>query len=225
MITFEKFSERLARGQLKNMAAVDKTNLGVISPDYMESILSLTDQGLTDLHTRFPLVKKQIDLVFVADQHIYPLADGAPYLDDSDSQTETFVQENFVKVLDIYDEDGVRYSPRTSGHIMQPAYDSLRFTSDIMETLDPKIRIRYQAQHAKLVDETSEIVIPPNMVTALQLFVASLYISHMNGSDHSAKGDSYFAAYLRHIGDDESRDTSSTSEVEEDARLEDRGFV
>ena len=224
MLSFEDFSARLVRGQLKNLSVANNSNLGEISPDYVDTILSLTNQGLVDLSTRLVLVKKQIDLVFVTDQHTYPLVDGAAYLDSSDSQTDIFVQESFVKTLDVFDADGVRYSPNTEGHILTPTYNTLRFTSDVMEDLDPKVRIRYQAKYATIT-ETDNIELPPNLYTALQLFVASLYISHMGGKDHSAKGDSYFAAYLRHIGEDVIRDTSSTSEVEEDTRLTDRGFV
>ena len=73
MITFAQFSERLARGQLKNTAAVDDTNLGEICPEYEDTILSLTNQGLVDLSTRFPLITKQVDLTFVEGQHVYQL--------------------------------------------------------------------------------------------------------------------------------------------------------
>ena len=47
----------------------------------------------------------------------------------------------------------------------------------------------------------------------------------MNGQEHSGKGDSYFAAYLRHIKEDEDKNNSSTSEVDSDTRFTDRGFV
>lgn len=226
MLSFTDFSTRLAEGQLKGTGAVD-TNVSFtdIVADQIPTIMNLTNQGLVDIMTRLPLIKKQIDLVFVEDQHIYNLTTGAAYLDDSDSQTDTFVQEDFVKVLDIFDEDGLRYSPNTEGHIMSPTYNSLRFTAAKMTELDPKVRIRYQAKHAAITAGGDIITLPPNLYTALQLFVSSLYISHMNGKDHSAKGDSYFGAYLRHMGEDVSMDKSSTSEVEHDTRFTDKGFV
>lgn len=223
MITFEEFSERLARGQLKNTSAVEQTNLGEICPEYVDTILSLTNQGLVDLSTRFNLISKQVDLTFVTGQSVYKLdsANVGIFLDES--YTDVF-EDNFVRVLDIWDVEGVRHPHDTNGHIMTPVYNSLRFSADKMAELGDKVRIRYQATHAG-IDENANIDIPPNLETALQLFVASLYISHMNGSDHSAKGDSYFAAYLRHIGEDENRNTSSVSEIDEDTRFADRGFV
>tara|TARA_R110000823_G_scaffold12076_16_gene40592 strand:- start:173 stop:844 length:672 start_codon:yes stop_codon:yes gene_type:complete len=223
MITFAQFSERLARGQLKNTSAVDDTNLGEICPEYEDTILSLTNQGLVDLSTRFPLITKQIDLTFVPGQHVYQLDSNNVGVFLDEAYTDTF-DDTFVRVLDIWDTNGSRHPHDTNGHIMTPVYNSLRFSTDKMDELGEKVRIRYQARHAG-IDADANIDIPPNLETALQLFVASLYISHMNGPDHSAKGDSYFAAYLRHIGEDEQRNTSSVSEIDQDTRFTDRGFV
>lgn len=224
MLSFVQFSERLARGQLKNTSAVENTNLGEICPEYVDTILSLTNEGLKDLSTKFALVKKTVDLVFQPDTYLYPMADAGigSYLDVS--LTEAFDEETFVQVLNIWDEDGKNHPHDAQGHIMTPTYNSLRFTKAKMTELGTKVRIQYQAKHEGITED-GFIDIPPNLETALQLFVASQYISHMNGPEHTTKGDSYFAAYLRHIGEDESKNLSSTSEIMEDNRFQDRGFV
>lgn len=224
MISFVQFCERLARGQLKNTAAVEESNLGEICPDYIPSILSLTNQGLIDLSSKFPLVTKQIDLVFQTGTYSYPLADVGvgTYLDVS--LTEAFDEEVFIKILNVWDENGIDHPIDTNGHIMTTTFNVLRFSAAKMLELGEKCRIRYQARYPELL-EADAINIPPNLEIALQLFVASQYISHMNGPEHTAKGDTYYAAYLRHIGEDESRNLSSTSEVHEDNRFQDRGFV
>lgn len=240
MITFEAFKKRLAHGQLKNTSAVDEDNLGIIDPKYNDTILTLTNQGLDDLSTRLTIKKSQVDLTFVDDQNIYPLIEAnlvpgngaangsSQFL--SDSAEEPFTDDAFVKILDVFDEDGNRHSANTNGHIMTPSFNTLRFTVAKIEELSAvgeatgKVRIRYQQKHLTITAGDS-INIPPNLETALQLFVASLYISHMGGEAHSAKGDSYFAAYLRHIGEDEMRDLSSTSEVDTNTKFDERGFV
>ena len=223
MVTFTAFSQRLARGQLKGLA-LSEDGLGEISPEYIDTVLSLTNQGLVELTTRQPLIIRQIDLTFVDGQHMYPLVQDAAWLDDADSNTETFVGSSFVKVLDIFDGNGDRHTTNSQGHIMLPSYNTLRFTTAKMDEIGPKIRVRYQATHAEIVEDDT-IDIPPHLEIALQLFVASLYISHMGGKEHSSKGDSYYAAYLRQLGDDQAQDKSSTSEVELDGRFYDRGFV
>jgi hypothetical protein len=224
MITFTDFAKRLATGQLKNTAAVEEANMGEIAPDFVQTILDRTNEGLVDLSTRFALINREVDLVFVPGQHIYQLDDIAltTYLDNS--QTGDFVSSDFVRILDVFDKDGKPHAHDTQGHIMTPTYNTLRFSTSKMNDIGPRIRIRYQAKHPH-IDEDGVITIPPNLETALQLFVASLYLSHMGGDEHSKKGDSYFGAYLRHIGEDETRNTSSTSEVDVDTRFADRGFV
>jgi hypothetical protein len=231
MITFTNFSQRLANSQLKNTSAVDEENLGVICPEYYGMILSLTNQGLVDLSTRFPIYKGQVDLAFLPGQNIYPLTEANVGSTLTDSVEEPFTDDGFIRVLDLFASDGTRHTINTNGHILTPSFNTLRFTdAKIVEFTeiaapDPaRIRLRYQKKHPTLTS-TGEINLPPNLETALQLFVASLYISHMGGADHSAKGDSYYAAYLRHIGEDESKDLSSTSEVEESTKFEERGFV
>lgn len=231
MITFNSFSQRLAFGQLKNTAAVDEDNLGVICPEHYGTILALTNQGLVDLSTRFPLIKGQVDLTFVASQNIYPLTEANVGGTLTDSVDDTFLDDEFVKILDLFDAIGDRHTVNTNGHILTPSFNTLRFTdakitefTDIAAPDPARVRIRYQKKHPTITS-TGNINLPPNLETALQLFVASLYISHMGGPDHSAKGDSYYAAYLRHIGEDEMKDLSSTSEVEESDKFTDRGFV
>lgn len=225
MVTYVAFSERLARGQLKNTSAVENTNLGEICPDYTATILNLTNQGLVEITTRLPLIRKLVDLTFVDDQFLYPLVNGASYLDTTG--LSDFINDGFVKVLDIYDADGKRYQPNTGGHIITPTFNSLRFTAAYMDVdtgIGPKVRIQYQAKHLPILAD-GEIDLPPNLITALQLFVAAAYISDMGGKEHSAKGDGYYATFLRHVTEDEIRNTSGTSVVAEDSRFVDSGFV
>lgn len=224
MISFADFTKRLAMGQLKNLATVDQPGQNEIDPDYIETILELTNQGLVDISTKFPLISRQIDILMSPGVNTYPLTSTAvgTYLDAS--QTEPFVDEDFVRVLELFSEDGRSHTADTNGHIMTPTYNTLRFTGSKMVELKGRARIRYQAKHAK-ISENDFIVLPPNLEPALQLFVASLYIAHMGSPEHKAIGDGYYAAYLRHIGEDETRNTSATSEVDLDTRFNERGFV
>jgi hypothetical protein len=231
MITFQNFSQRLATGQLKNTAAVDDENMGVICPEYYQTILSLTNQGLVDLSTRFPLFKGQVDLTFVDGQNIYPFTEANIGGTLTDSAKEPFTDDTFIKFLDLFDSEGKRHTLNSNGHILTPSFNTMRFTDakieEFTKTASPdvgRVRIRYQKKHPTILS-AGEINLPPNLETGLQLFVAALYISHMNGPEHSAKGDSYYAAYLRHIGEDEMKDLSSTSETHESDKFTDRGFV
>lgn len=222
MLTFENFTKRLATGQLKNTSATLDSEVGVINPEYIETLLELTNQGLEDISMRMPILFGYVDLTFVEGQNIYAMAEDAAYLTDTD--VGEFKHDHFVKVLEIQHDKGKAKTPKTDGHIQSPSYDTLRFSNDTMKAIGPKVRIKYQKKHP-IIDVSGSIVVPPNLYTALQLFVASLYISHMGSPEHTAKGDAYYATYLRHLNQDELNNTSQTSEVLEDTRFEDRGFV
>jgi hypothetical protein len=223
MISFSQFCERLARAELKNMSAVDNTNIGEISPDYVATVLSLTNQGLTTLSTKFPLFKMQVDLTLDSAKQEYSFDTDEASLEMVDTGA-TYDPERFIKILNVYDVNGDDVLTDVNGHVTVPSYNKIRFSTAKLIELSPRVRIRYQARHPEIA-EGDGIEIPPNLETALQLLVASMYIGQMNGPEHSAKGDSYYAAYLRHIGEDELKNNSSTSEIETDNRFSNRGFV
>jgi hypothetical protein len=224
MLTFEDLASRLAHGQLKNTAAVEDENLGYICPEFIPTILSLANQGLVDLATRFPLFKSQVDLTFSPGRNVYPLKESELVTYLSDTPEEPFQDVRFIRILDLFDETGARHTVNTNGHILTPSFNTLRITTAKQEELGAKIRIRYQ-QKATELTELGSVDLPPNLETALQLFVASLFISHMGSPEHSAKGDAYYGVYLRHVGEDEAKDLSSTSEVDENSKFHERGFV
>ena len=226
MISFAQFAERLARAQLKNMSAVDDTNLGEIQPEYEATVLSLTNEALTTLSTKFPLFKLQVDLTLDPAKQEYSFDTDTSLLTMVES-SQTYDSERFIKILNVYNSDGDELLTDVNGHVTVPAYNRIRFTSAILLELievGPKVRIRFQARHPEII-VTDGIILPPNLESALQLLVASMYISQMNGPEHSVKGDSYYAQYLRHIGEDELQNNSSTSEIETDNRFTNRGFV
>lgn len=223
MISFTQFATRLARAELKNMSAVDQTNLGEIVPDYIPTVLSLTNQALTTLSTKFPLFKLQVDLALDEAKNEYSFDTDTSFLTMVEP-SQTFDSETFIKILNVYDTNGDDVLLDVNGHVTCPSYNRIRFTTSKLLELSPKVRIRYQARHPE-IHETSGIEVPPNLEAALQLLVASLYIGQMNGPEHTAKADGYYAAYLRHIGEDEMRNDSSTSQIEVDNRFSQRGFV
>lgn len=220
-LSYANFSERLARAQLKNTSAVEEPLIGVICPRYEDTILDLTNEGLVDLSTRLPLIRKLIDLVFVDSQHLYPMDAVGSYFDAT--ETEPFNDE-FIKTIGVYDGQGELYVPDTNGHITTPTYNSLRFTTSIMDNIGPKVRIQYQVTHP-VITANDDIDLPSNLYTALQLYVAGMFLSHIGGEEHTAKGDKYYGDYLSVVNQDKLNDISSTSEIDEDCRFQDRGFV
>lgn len=207
-MNFTDFTIRLAQQQLKNLSIVDDFKEGTLKPDAEDAILNLANQGLQDITTRIKMFEGRGSITFVAGQNIYDISGFA----------------NYVKILTIFDEDELIYNPKTSAHITLPSPKTIRFSDKFMED-KTAVDVLYHASHAEIT-LTDDIDLPPNLIEALALYVAGLYISHMGSPEHTQKGDSYYGLYLNMLSTDEERNTSGASEVvDEDARFADRGFV
>ena len=214
-LSFEDFLTKLARGQLKNTAATDDQQDGIIAPKYEEQLLELTNQGLTDITTKKKLFENFATLTFVDGQNLYilPTDTGEDY-------------ENMVRVLEVATADGRKHTPKSNANILMPSPESLRFSTQFMKTYPGGVEVRFQISHPEVESVTGEINLPKHLHEALVLYVAGLYLSHMGGEENTAKGDSYYGLYLRMLNDDTIDNSSGTSElVDEDTRFQDRGFV
>lgn len=215
ILNFSDFMDRLAQGQLRDVASTDKSQSGVIKPEYYEHLLKLTNQGLVDLSTKKKLFEGMATLDFVEDQNVYPLdvTSGADY-------------ENLVKVLEIRTSNERMHTPKNSVHIMQPNQETLRFSDYFMECHGPSVDVRFQTHHPELTDVDDDMNLPNHLYEVLALYVAGLYLAHKGGAEGKARGDSYYGLYLQKCNDDVIYNSSSTSELtDEDTRFFDRGFV
>lgn len=230
MITVETMFERLARGPLKNMSAVSDTNLGEITPEYQATMMMLLNEGLREISTKKLLVKERVKITWVDNQADYVLAETnvGDYLTEQDDST--FSDDRFVRVLNIYtidtdDADSTRIVADSGMGISTPRNNVLRVTSTFRELYTEGIRITYQARHVEVTELSDEIDIPKNLEYALQMFIASQYISGMSGPEHVKRGDELRAKFLQEMGEDEAKNLSATSDMESDTRFSDRGFV
>lgn len=215
ILNFCDFMDRLAQGQLRNVASTDMSVDGVIKPEYHEHLLKLTNQGLVDLTTKKKIFEKTQTLTFINGQNIYNLdvTDGADF-------------EHLVSVFEIVTSDERRHTPKNNVHIMQPNPETLRFSDHFMKCYKPTIDVRFQVFHPELVDIDSDMNLPYHLYEVLALYVSGLYLAHIGGEEHKARGDSYYGLYLQKCNEDMINNSSNTSELtDEDTRFADRGFV
>lgn len=216
ILAFEDFLSKLARGQLKNTAAVDDSQQGVILPEYEDQLLELTNQGLIDITTKKKLFEGSAVLTFVDGQNAYAL-DTTPGVGE---------YEDMTRVIEVVTSDERKHTPKTNKHILQPSTETLRFSDQFMDLHGPEVEVRFQKTHPIISDPTGQMSLPAHLYEALCLYVGGLYLSHMGGQEHTAKGDSYYGLYLKMMNDDTVENSSGTSElVDEDTRFQDRGFV
>lgn len=229
MLTVENLFSRLARGMLKNTAAVENTNQGDIVPDYHDSIYYLLNEGLTELFTKKVLRKLRVKLTWVADKNVYVIEDdGVGVYLETFSEDADFDQTLFVRVLvcNPIGNNQVRILPDTNGSgISTPVYNTLRIFTELQEKYPDGINVQYQALHGQVTALADVLNVPPALEYALQLYVSSRYLSEMGSADQAKRGDELRALYMREMGEDTAQNMSSTSDVEFDMRFTDRGFV
>lgn len=220
---FTDFTRKLAYGQLKNTAAVDDQDMGELNPGHEDQILELTNQGLIDISTRMKLFENTYALSFVPGQNIYSLVEATDAV--FAGYVRTLSVHGVHKDLDVIPENEKTFIPKTNNQITMPSPNTIRFTDAFMADYTPAVDIKFQTTHPE-IGLTDEMNLPPHLYEALALYVSGLYLSHMGGEEHTAKGDSYYGLYLKMMGEDVLENRSQTSEVvDEDTRFQDRGFV
>lgn len=220
---FSDFTVKLARGQLKNTAAVDDHDLGEMNPGHEDQILELTNQGLVDISTRLKLFESTYALTFVPGQNIYTLDDT---LDD------VFIE--YVRMLSVHavpagqevkPENEKVFVPKTNNQITLPSPNTIRFTDAFMTNYGPAVDLKFQTRHPE-IGLSDAMQLPYHQYEALMLYVAGLYLTHIGGEENTKRGNSYYGLYLKMMGEDVRDNKSQTSEVvDEDTRFSDRGFV
>lgn len=220
---FTDFTRKLALGQLKNTALVDDQDAGEINPGHEDQLLELTNQGLIDISTRMKLFESTFALSFVPGQNIYPLTAA---FDPAFTDYVRLLSVHAVKAdYPVIPENEVVFIPKSHSQITMPSPFSVRFTDQFMLDYSPAVDLKFQTKHPAIALDGS-MQLPYHLYEALALYVAGLYLSHMGGQEHTAKGDSYYGLYLKMMGEDVLENKSQTSEVvDEDTRFQDRGFV
>ena len=209
-ISFEDFLTSLAVGQLKTTHATDDELTGEIRDDYREVLLSLTNQGLTDITTKKKLFSRSATLTLDKSVNTYTM------------DTVTF--PNLIQINNVVFPDGLRKTPNAGLAIILPQYNELKFSQDILDKYT-SCEVLYQDKHPAIT-EADSINLPPTLLETLALYVAGLYISQMGGKENTGKGDQYYGLYIQRMREDQLNNSSSTSElVDEDTRFHDRGFV
>ena len=130
-----------------------------------------------------------------------------------------------VRVYEVIGKNNTRYTPKTSIHFTMPSFDIIRFSNDFIRDNKPEITVMFQKTHPE-VDINGQLHLPEHLYEALIIYVSALFMSHMGGQEHTAKGDSYYALYLRLLSEDQFNNASGISEImDQDYRFIERGYV
>ena len=211
------------------------------NPDEILPILTLIQEGLTRLYTRFLLREKhviiemQVGVTFYHLTKLYSVQNGdrirVPYPYIMDLPNEPF-QEDVLKILRVMD---------TQNNV-HPLNDDSRNDSlttpqfDVLHNPYPRdlevLFVNYQANHVPLITYLDdgeygieeEIILPPVLEPALINYVAWMVFSRINTTEATAKAASHLQVYEMVCKDVEAFDSVNNSKSSTNVRFDLNGW-
>lgn len=235
MIKLTELYKSLALTVLNNTSVVtdDKKD---IEPDKKEYILEFINEGLTRLHSRFPLKTENVFVEMREGRTEYPLLkrysfmgfdpELAQYPFIMDSVTNPF-EENVIKILMVYDSLGERRGLNDNHNphgLFTPRPDTL-------QCIRPRhcevLTVTYQAKHPTLsvAGENQEVDLPDSLLPALKYWVAYSYYTGLNTAESTSKAAEYLQMYESICGEVKDYDLGSSSESNTNTLFERRGWI
>lgn len=234
---YSELISNLMLGELKNTTLTSSDegeSFGKLKPIYRQTMVQYVNQGLNSLYSKFILSKKQVLLRMNPPIVTYYLrkqfarTDGTqvPYKYIDDTPLEPF-QGDVVSILAVYNELGQEMPMNDIDNpfsIFTVEFDALQMPNVYEGNY---YAVVYQARHPKIVlsEQAQHIHLPEFLMEALQCFVASKALSHMNGQEQTAKGQEYMAQYQMILAEVEAKDLVSTSLINNHHKLHLRGFI
>lgn len=235
MIKLTELYKSLALSVLNNTSVItdDKKD---IEPDMKEYILEFINEGLTRLHSRFPLKTNNVFVEMREGRTEYPLLarysfmgfDPAlaqyPFIMDSASNP---FKEDVIKILMVYDSEGQRRGLNDNHNphgLFTPRPDTL-------QCIRPRhcevLTVTYQAKHPTVtVDgDNQEIDLPDTLLPALKYWVAYSYYTGLNTAESTSKAAEYLQMYESICGEVKDYDLGSSSESSTNTLFERRGWI
>lgn len=224
----------VALSTLKGAGLVTDDRLG-IEPRGKPEVLASINEGLTRLHSRFPLKTNNCIVEMKEGRTDYPLQSrfsytkwkpslAVPYPFIMDSEEKPFM-DDVIKVLNVFDNSGVR---RRLNDDTDP---NAIFTPrpDTIQVIRPKhfeaVNVLYQAKHLEMTgDEEQEVDLPDTLMTALWNWVGYRYHTGLNTPDSTAKAAEFLQIYESICGEVTEYDLANSSISITETKFEQRGW-
>lgn len=227
----------LALGELSNLSVTENNT---IVPQKRPQIVSLANEGLLALHSRFVLKEKDMIVEMregVTNYHLLRRYAWSQFKEDSppdrwnmpyimDMIADPF-QEDVIKILSVYNSFGQKMPLNDTEEpmsVFSPQSNLLQVPFPIPVQ---SLGIEYQAKHTLLdhchCDE--DILIPDVLWRALKAYIASKLCMHMNTQEMTAKGQEHAINYETICQEVVEKDLVNTSSSTTNSRFSKRGWI
>lgn len=229
----------LSVGPLSNLALGNDGN-GTIREKDHGKLISYINSALDELYGKFLLSSKELILMAVGNITSYTLTKeyalstnaNVPYQYIMDTKEKPFTGD-LIRIIAVYDYTGRSFSLNDTGNrnsLFTPSPVVLQIPFPVTGAT---YSVVYQAKHPKLhaiglsTDQLldQEIFLPEFLKNALVNYVCYMVYSHMNGAEHTAKGQEYITLYSMQCDSVEEQDLMSQTQSTTHTKLNERGFV
>lgn len=226
----------LSYGELSNLD-LSVEGSGSIKKERQPQLINYINEGLLKLHSRFPLIQKNLIVELQSTIITYPLK--LEYAESVGSDVEyPFIKDrpdqpfagDVIKILEVHSSCGSELPLNDKGN----PHSLFTPQPDVLQVPYPKaglvLGVQYQARHPLLLVQGRDLLeqkieIPFFLEAALQNYVAHKVFSHMNGPENTAKSQEFMSHYETICVDIELRDLVNQSFGTTQHKLEMRGFV
>ena len=241
--------KQLSYGELSQLN-IGGSGSGEINDADYDRLVAAINLGLTALHTRFPLCKKQLELQLVSGQGLYYLNRAYAVSNEESTEDPKYIldsndnpfMDDLLKVVDVTTAEGVRLELNRRGSewsLHTPTLVSLQVpegmhtptSSTPTEYVTGSLLVDYQANHLYLPAgvgeyraDTVELALPYPYLEALLYYVASRMHNPVGMVNEFHMGNSYSAKYEMACQLLE-RHNVSVDQVGVTTKFSDRGWV
>lgn len=178
---------QLTYGELANLKVGGKEE-GGIYPTYSDEVISYIYQGLTDLHTRFPLKQSELILQLLEEVTIYPLTSAHAYSNTDSQEYYKYIDDegqypfmdDIITIERVFNELGQELMFNEEDDnctVFSPQYNVLQVTNP--EDTNA-MSVMYKANHTpisldgNIKPSSIEIQIPSVLIIPLCNYVAAM---------------------------------------------------
>ena len=223
----------LSYKELSNLSLADSGS-GTIKPEKVPFVVSCVNEALLRLYSRFILKERSLVLElrdYLSEYHLnsrHTVSSGPLSEDRYIIDSEHPFTDDLIKVLDVYDEHGLRVPLNNASNVLSV------FTpqADVLQVPNPfqygdVLSLNYQARHPLLnfhKNPYQEIELPDNLMGALSAYVAYSVYSTLNTTEATGAAQKYMQMYAALVQETVETDTANSSISQDSSRFYENGW-
>lgn len=232
-MNLSQYLTELSYKELSNLSLADSGS-GTIKPEKVPFVVSCVNEALLRLYSRFVLKERSLVLElrdYLSEYHLnsrHSLSKGDPKEDRYILDEEHPFTDDLIKVLDVYDEHGLRVPLNNASNVLSVYTPQ----ADVLQVPNPfqygdVLSLNYQARHPLLnfhKNPYQKIELPDNLFGALSAYVAYSVYSTFNTTEATGAAQKYMQMYAALVQETVETDTANSSISQDSSRFYANGW-